>query len=94
MILFTAAGTTLQFLLLDRLVWQYAVWYGAAGLIGSLCGQFALARLIRYFGKQSMVSFFVAAVIGGCTIALVATNIVEITSGHASMAFSGPCNQP
>lgn len=94
MILFTAAGTALQFLLLQRLVWQYALWYGCAGLLGSLCGQFALARVIRYFGKQSLVSFFVAIVIGGCTVALVATNVIEMTVGHANMAFSGPCAPP
>ncbi len=91
MILFTAAGTTLQFFLLGRLKWEYALWYGCAGLLGSFCGQFGLARVIKHFGKQSLVSFFVAAVIGGCTIALVATNVVEMTVGHANMGFSGPC---
>jgi uncharacterized membrane protein YfcA len=81
-----------EFFLLGRLVWQYAVWFGVAGLLGSFVGQYGVARVIKYFGKQSLVSFLVAAIIGGCAVTLVATNILEMLHG-AKMGFATPCSE-
>ena len=91
MILFTSAATTLQFYLAGRLRWEFMLWYGGIGMTGSFLGQFVLARIVKHYNRQSWVSFFVGVVIVGCAIAMVATNVINILGGTASMAFSNVC---
>lgn len=91
MILFTSAATTLQFFLLKRLRWEFAVWYGGVGMVGSFLGQFVLARVVTRYNRQSWVSFFVGFVIVGCAIAMVATNVINIVDKKSPMNFSNVC---
>ncbi len=81
MILFTSAATTLQFVLIKRLRWQFMLWYGGIGMVGSFLGQFVLARVVKHYNRQSWVSFFVGVVIVGCAIAMVATNLINVVDG-------------
>eukprot|EP00697_Spironema_sp_BW2_P005813 gnl/Spiro4/18100_TR9670_c0_g1_i1.p1 gnl/Spiro4/18100_TR9670_c0_g1~~gnl/Spiro4/18100_TR9670_c0_g1_i1.p1 ORF type:complete len:488 (-),score=95.67 gnl/Spiro4/18100_TR9670_c0_g1_i1:59-1522(-) len=94
MILFTSMATVFQFFLLGRLELLHACWYGGAGLLGALVGQFLLARIIRYYGRQSFVSLFVGFIIVSCAIAMVVTNILSILNHTASMGFNSPCAIP
>lgn len=82
MILFTSAATTLQFILLKRLRWQFMLWYGGVGMVGSFLGQFVLARVVKHYNRQSWVSFFVGVVIVGCAVAMVATNVINMIKGY------------
>jgi uncharacterized membrane protein YfcA len=91
MILFTSAATTLQFFLLKRLRWEFALWYGGVGMVGSFLGQFVLARVVTHYNRQSWVSFFVGFVIVGCAIAMVATNVINIVDKKSPMNFSSIC---
>lgn len=91
MILWTSTATTLEFFLLGRLDWRFALWYGVTGMVGSFLGQLVLARVVNHYGRQSFVALFVGTIIGLCSVAILITNILSIVSGSASMAFSGPC---
>ncbi|RHY95476.1 hypothetical protein DYB37_003455 [Aphanomyces astaci] len=64
MILFTSSATTIQFIVLGMLPYDYAAWYGAVGFVGGIVGQLGLSYLIRRYRKTAFVLFVIAGVIG------------------------------
>lgn len=55
MILFTSTSTTLQFAILGRLPWDYALFYGALCFVSSLTGNYLVAAMMRKYKKSSYV---------------------------------------
>ena len=92
MILFTASSTSLQYLIIGRVPWQSALVFFAAGFLGALVGQAGLAYLVKKYRRQSYVTLLLGVTIAGSGIALLVINIVELTSGVFSSAFSPLCS--
>ncbi|ETW01851.1 hypothetical protein H310_06421 [Aphanomyces invadans] len=63
MILFTSSATTIQFIVLGMLPYDYAAWYGAVGFLGGIVGQLGLSYLVRKYRKTAFVLFVIAGVI-------------------------------
>jgi hypothetical protein len=56
----TASSTMLQFIILQRLNFQYAAWYGSIGFLGSVVGKLAINKLVKKYGKTAYIIICVA----------------------------------
>lgn len=50
-----------------------------------------LARLVKKYKKQSLVTYFLALLILVCAVAITVTNVIQMVQGHTNMSFSGIC---
>jgi len=92
MILFTSTSTTTQFIVFKRLQYSFALWYAATGFVSSIIGQLVLQVLIKKYGKQSYVAFFLAFVVFVSLIFFVVLAVSSIVNHNAQMNFTNPCN--
>jgi len=67
MILFTTAAATLQYALFGALRVHYAAVLFVTGLVGTLCGQFVVKKIMQRTGRQSLIIIIIALVIGSST---------------------------
>lgn len=63
MILFTSSITTVQFIILGLLPWDYGLWFAANGFFAGLVGTLLIGYLVKRYKKQSIIIFFVAVAI-------------------------------
>jgi uncharacterized membrane protein YfcA len=63
MILFTSSITTVQFIIMGLLPWDYGLWFAANGFLAGLVGTLLIGYLVRKYKKQSIIIFFVAVAI-------------------------------
>ena len=78
MILFTSAAATLQFTLLGDIRPHYAGTLFVCGLAGTSVGQYALAVLMRRWGRPSLITLTIAAVIGGSALIMGVTGVITL----------------
>ena len=64
MILFTAAAATLQYALFGALRLHYALVLFIVGLVGTVCGQYVVKKIIQRTNRQSLIIIIIAVVIG------------------------------
>jgi len=77
-ILFTSSSTSIQYILLKRLKWQFAVWFFCIGFIGAIIGQSIVSWALKKYKKQFIVAFLVAFVVAISACGLAATNIITL----------------
>jgi uncharacterized membrane protein YfcA len=92
MIVFTSSATTVQYLILGRLPYDYALTCFIAGFLGAVVGHIGVAYMVRKYKKQSLVSFMLATVIGFSGLLMVGLLIYQIVQGDQSMSFSSICS--
>ena len=78
MILFTAASATLQYAMLGDLRPAYAAVLGAAGFGGTVLGQMLVGALLRKHGRQSLIVLIIAFIIGGSTVVMSITGVLNV----------------
>ena len=59
----TVSSTTIQFAIFKIIPWDYAIWFGTAGFISSLFGQFTFHFLPKKFKRPSFLILLLAAII-------------------------------
>lgn len=92
----TSVASAIQFIVLGRLIWDYAVWFTILGFISSLFGLIALNRLVKKYNKKSLIVLTIALVISLSTILLVTIgliNLVQDIKDHVPLGFHPPCSQ-
>eukprot|EP00698_Gefionella_okellyi_P013319 TRINITY_DN363_c0_g1_i1.p1 TRINITY_DN363_c0_g1~~TRINITY_DN363_c0_g1_i1.p1 ORF type:complete len:545 (+),score=92.68 TRINITY_DN363_c0_g1_i1:16-1650(+) len=62
MILFTSSFSTVQYLAMGALRYDYALWFAMFGFVGAVVGQLGVAWMLRKFGRPSMLVLFLAAI--------------------------------
>jgi len=89
-VIFTAASTTLQYLLTDRIIISLTVLYGAVNLVASYAGtSFVHCLQDRFWSRKSYVSFIVGL---GVFISTVLSSIklcLKLTEAHGRPAATG-----
>ncbi|OQR96294.1 hypothetical protein ACHHYP_16256 [Achlya hypogyna] len=90
MILFTASATTMQFMFLGVLPWEYAAYYGFLGLVAGLLGETILAYLVKKYQKTSLVIVVIAATIGLSTITMGTLGMTAVVK-HGIQPFHSLC---
>jgi len=94
MILFTSSATTVQFIILGRLPWKYAVWYFCTGVLAAIIGQFGVAEIIKRYKKQAFVNFLLAFIIVLSVVLMTGIegwNIYNNVKEHNTMGFHPVC---
>mmetsp|Transcript_44763 Transcript_44763/g.132190 ORF Transcript_44763/g.132190 Transcript_44763/m.132190 type:complete len:118 (+) Transcript_44763:2-355(+) len=81
MILFTAAAATLQYALFGALRLHYASALFVIGLVGTLCGQFVVKKIIQRTNRQSLIVILIAVVIGSSTALMGTIGTVSFVTG-------------
>lgn len=85
----------MQFLVLDRVPFDYGILLFCMALIASAVGQVVLNNYLRRTGKNSVIAFIMGGIISLATILLVATGAVRIAEdakAGKSFGFSGLCD--
>jgi len=82
MILFTALAGTVQYLAVQKLGWQYALWFGCIGAAGGQTGQRIVKRLIERTGRPSIVVLMLGSIIG-LAVLITATSTAVNVAGDA-----------
>ena len=95
MVLFTSSTTTLQFLILGQLKLDYAGFLLPACFVGALAGVLIVKRMIKKYGRMSIVVFALATVIGASGIMIPAFGVYnlvkDIDEGQAPFVFTDFC---
>eukprot|EP00029_Vermamoeba_vermiformis_P001017 TRINITY_DN11186_c0_g1_i1.p1 TRINITY_DN11186_c0_g1~~TRINITY_DN11186_c0_g1_i1.p1 ORF type:complete len:421 (-),score=91.31 TRINITY_DN11186_c0_g1_i1:46-1308(-) len=78
MIIFTAASTVMQYLLLGQLPYKLGGWFMPVGFLAGLFGNYLISFLVKKYKKSSLISFMLSVVIGLCTIALTVTGVLDL----------------
>lgn len=93
-IFLSSSSSTIQFLILDLLLMDYAILFFIVGVLATLAGQTLVGYLVRKYNRASFIIFSIALVIVVAsvlmTVAGVVTILDDIESG-ASLGFSAPC---
>jgi len=84
MIFFTASATTVQFLILGMLRFDYTVWYGTIGLIGGVLGKKIVEVLIRRYSRPSIVIFVLAFIIGSSCFLMGVSGIYDVYESYSA----------
>eukprot|EP00298_Acanthocystis_sp_HF-20_P010054 c18644_g1_i2.p1 GENE.c18644_g1_i2~~c18644_g1_i2.p1 ORF type:complete len:483 (+),score=179.39 c18644_g1_i2:31-1449(+) len=80
MIFFTSSATTMQFIILGMLRFDYTVWYGTIGLIGGILGKKIVEVLIKKYARPSIVIFILALIIGASCVLMGVSGIVDVVN--------------
>jgi uncharacterized membrane protein YfcA len=94
MILFTSSITTVQFIILGLLPWDYGLWFAANGFLAGLVGTLLIGYLVKKFKKQSIIIFFVAVAIFFAALLMCGVgiyNVVRDIRDGVYMGFRTPC---
>ena len=94
MTLFTSTSSFAQFLVLNRVPFDYGGMLFAVAFVASYVGISILNRYLKRTGKNSVVAFILGAVISLSTVLLVVTgllHIVEDAEAGKSFGFRSLC---
>mmetsp|Transcript_36994 Transcript_36994/g.95923 ORF Transcript_36994/g.95923 Transcript_36994/m.95923 type:complete len:231 (-) Transcript_36994:289-981(-) len=89
-ILFTASATTLQFILLGVLEYDYAVYYAITCAIAAVVGQKAVGVVIKKYKKVSIIVFCLGGVIGVSAVLIAGIDVgqtIDDIANNRSMGF-------
>ena len=89
MIFFTAASATLQYALLGALRPAYAVALFLAGLMGTAIGQRIVGVMLRRSGRQSVIILIIGGIIGGSTLIMSITGVLNFQAEVAQGKSQG-----
>jgi len=68
MLFWTTASTSIQFGIMDEMLWDYGALLFAVGLVSSIAGQEVLSWFVAKYKKQYFITILIALVIGSSTI--------------------------
>ena len=94
MTLFSAAASFTQFVLLDRVPFDYGLILCGLACIASVCGQIALYTYVRRTGNTSIIAFILAAAIGTANVMLLVSGVIEVKGDYdegKSFGFNSLC---
>lgn len=95
MTLFTSISATVQFLVLDRIPWDYGLALFLVGAAASIFGQLVILGYAKRSGKNSLLVFATAFIIIVSAILLCVTgalNIKEDVDSGKSLGFRPLCD--
>jgi hypothetical protein len=78
MILFTAFSSTVLYLTVGSLPWQFALWFGAIGAIGGQTGQRLVKQIVDRTGRPSIVVCLLGAIIGLAVIIMSVSGVANV----------------
>lgn len=70
MILFTSAAATVSYLLFESLNLQYGIMVFTLGFLNTLVGQKVLNKVVKYYGRSSIIVLLIATIVGLSSIAM------------------------
>jgi len=80
MILFTSASAALQYATLGDLRPVYGLVLFVAGTLGTALGQLIVGAMLKRWGRQSLIVLIIAAIIGGSTLVMTVTGVLDFHS--------------
>eukprot|EP01112_Ceratiomyxa_fruticulosa_P018429 TRINITY_DN5880_c0_g1_i1.p1 TRINITY_DN5880_c0_g1~~TRINITY_DN5880_c0_g1_i1.p1 ORF type:complete len:511 (-),score=57.15 TRINITY_DN5880_c0_g1_i1:88-1620(-) len=92
MILFTSLSSSIQYLLLGRLILDYGLIFFFIGIVASFFGQTALNWMVSKYNRKSYIIFVIAAVIGLSTLLLMVTEVLSFIGSGGSDKFTWICD--
>ena len=93
-ILFTASSTTVQYLIMGSVSWDYFLWYFAFGLGSGFVGQLLIMFIMKRFKRPSIVVFIIAvsiALAALLTFSVGINNFVNDLKKGKPMGFNDVC---
>eukprot|EP00965_Chrysotila_dentata_P026126 866232-Pleurochrysis_carterae.AAC.3 len=78
MMFFTAVAGLAQYLALDLLGWEYALWFAVVGAIGGQTGQRVVQKLVRRTGRPSIIVWILGFIIAAAVIATATYGTVNV----------------
>jgi len=70
MIFFTASSATLSYALYGMIIWSYAFPLIIIGFVCTVVGQIIVNKLVKMTGRESIIAFIIAAILGVSTLML------------------------
>lgn len=92
MILFTSVSSSIQYILIGKIMWDYGVVLFVIGMVASFVGQTILNWIVGKYARKSFIIFVIALVIGASAVLLVLSEVVQFlqTGGDNSFQWSCP----
>lgn len=90
-VLLSSSIATVQFAVADRLVWHYALWYGAVTVAAAVLGLRVCDVSIRLFRRRSIIPLSIAAMLLASLVALSVAGSLQVAKDFQegdSVAFS------
>lgn len=78
MILFTAFSSTVLYLTVGSLPWQFALWFGTIGAIGGQTGQRLVKQIVDRTGRPSIVVCLLGAIIGLAVVIMAVSGVANV----------------
>jgi uncharacterized membrane protein YfcA len=91
MILFTSMSSSIQYIIVGKLPWDYGVVLFFLGVVASFAGQSALNWLVARYNKKSYIIFVIAFVIGTSAVLLIITEGISFFTTGGNNHFSWIC---
>jgi len=91
MILFTSLSSSIQYIVIGKLPWDYGVVLFFIGVIASFIGQTVLNMIVARYNKKAYIIFVIAFVIGTSAVLLVVTEGLAFFTTGGNNNFSWIC---
>lgn len=90
----TASSAVVQFVVLDALLYDYAIWFFGFGLIATFVGQTLINYLVKKYKRGSFIVISIAAVIALATVMLVISGVIKTIEDaeNGTLGFVSLCN--
>ena len=93
MILFTSFTALTSFYVFGLLLEDYAAVGFVIGVAVTFVGQFGLTMLIKKLGRDSLIVFSVAAVVGVSAVLMATHSVVSMLKSQPDLAFGAVCSE-
>lgn len=90
MVFFTSSITSMQYIILGRMPWDYGLWFCALGFSSSLLGQLVIGYPARRYKITFIIIFSITLVLGLATLLMGGSgtyNVVTDIKQHVYMGF-------
>lgn len=77
-VLVSAAAGTLQFVIIDALLIERAIWYFALGIFATYLGQTAIDALVKKYQSTAVIVFTIVLVMAGATVLMAIVGVIDI----------------
>ncbi|PRP76052.1 hypothetical protein PROFUN_01768 [Planoprotostelium fungivorum] len=78
LIIFTSSTTTIQYLLFQKLPWDYSIAYGVMTFFANILGNLFIDYLVKKYKKTFIIIFIVAAVVGASAVMLTVSGGITV----------------
>lgn len=92
MMIFSSLSISVQYLIANRLPYDYALWFFGIGLVSAIIGQVVVRTLVKKLNASWILLWIMVILLSLSFALLIPQSVLLGISSHASFTFTSPCS--